>query len=972
MVSELQAADPRQIGPYSLLRRLGVGGMGRVYLGRSAGGRLVAVKVIRSELADDPSFRARFSHEVAAAQKVNGLYTALVVDADPNGPMPWLATAYVPGPSLAEAVAAHGPMPEPMLLALAAALAEGLAAIHAAGVVHRDLKPSNVLLAADGPRVIDFGISRAAEASALTGTNLLIGSPGFMSPEQVHGLDVGPPSDVFSLGAVLTFAATGEGPFGVGPTPALLYRIVHAAPNTGRVPGAVRPIVERCLVKDPQQRPPAARLLAEIGLTPLVANWVPPPVTPPPAAVPDTPPRGPAGPVTVTSPRPAPGYPAGAASHPAPGYPAPGHPVAPGYAGYGPPPAPGYPAPGYPAAGYPAPPGYPAAGPPTPPPGYPAEAGRTREHPRRFSRSRLAWAGGGILVAACVAAAAVLLAVRPGSSPPRRPPAVVYNAALSQVMNPSARKGGTIVYDNGSQPDSTDPGNTYAAFNWDFTRLYTMTLMTTKSCPGACGLQVVPDLAAAPGSISDHGLTWTYHIKRGVKFEDGTTVTTQDIKYAIERTFARTVLPNGPTYFEQLLGGNAAVYPGPYQDRTANLMGLTAVGTPNATTIVFHLAHPFADFNYVVAIPQTAPVPPDKDTGSSYQTLPLSTGPYKFASYQPGRQLTLVPNRYWNPATDPNAAQLASKIIVNLDVNLTTLDQQLLGGSVQMDQSGGGVQSATRGKILSSRRLKAHADDAITGSMPFTYINTKVAPLNNVHCRMAVEYAADKTALQAAYGGPASGDIASTAMPPDILGYRSFDLYHALSQPGGDLTAARQELAACGHPQGFSTGVAYRNDDAAETAAATALRAGLARVGITVALHGYPSGEYFDKFAGVPAYVHSHDLGLAFGDWLADWPDAWGWFDDIADGNAIYSSNNINIAELNDPVVNGDLAAMQRATRASVRNGYASQIDLRVMNDAVILPAVYAKVLLYRSPGLTNVYVSRYFGMYNYAVLGRS
>jgi serine/threonine protein kinase len=200
-VSELQDGDPRQIGPYSLLRRLGGGGMGRVYLGRSAGGRLVAVKVIRTELSDDPSFRARFTREVAAARRVNGLYTALVVDADPDGPVPWLATAYVPGPSLSEAVAAHGPLSEATLLPLAAALAEGLAAIHAAGVVHRDLKPSNVLLAADGPRVIDFGISRAVEASALTGTNLLIGSPGFMSPEQAVGHDVGPPSDVFSLGA---------------------------------------------------------------------------------------------------------------------------------------------------------------------------------------------------------------------------------------------------------------------------------------------------------------------------------------------------------------------------------------------------------------------------------------------------------------------------------------------------------------------------------------------------------------------------------------------------------------------------------------------------------------------------------------------------------------------------------------------------------------------------------------------------
>ena len=209
MVTELRAGDPRSAGRFRLLGRLGAGGMGQVFLGRSAGGRLVAVKVIRPELAGDPGFRARFAREVAAAQKVSGLFTALVVDADADGPMPWLATAYVAGPSLAEAVEAHGPLPEASVLTLAAGLAEGLEAIHAAGVVHRDLKPSNVLLADDGPRVIDFGISRAAEASVLTQSGTVMGSPGFMSPEQAEGREVGPPGDVFSLGAVLAFAAIG-------------------------------------------------------------------------------------------------------------------------------------------------------------------------------------------------------------------------------------------------------------------------------------------------------------------------------------------------------------------------------------------------------------------------------------------------------------------------------------------------------------------------------------------------------------------------------------------------------------------------------------------------------------------------------------------------------------------------------------------------------------------------------------------
>jgi hypothetical protein len=260
----LQAGDPRRVGPYALLGRLGAGGMGQVYLGRSPGGRLVAVKVIRGELAADPGFRARFAREVAAARGVSGVFTAPVVDADLTASVPWLATGFVKGPSLAQAVDDHGPMPVRSVLALAAGLAEGLGAIHAAGVVHRDLKPSNVLLAPDGPRVIDFGISQAADDTHLTRTGTVIGSPGFMSPEQVIGGHIGPASDVFSLGSVLVFAATGEGPFGTGTATSQLYRVVYGTPQLDRVPDPVRPLVVRCMAREPGQRPSAGQFLAEL------------------------------------------------------------------------------------------------------------------------------------------------------------------------------------------------------------------------------------------------------------------------------------------------------------------------------------------------------------------------------------------------------------------------------------------------------------------------------------------------------------------------------------------------------------------------------------------------------------------------------------------------------------------------------------------------------------------------------------
>jgi serine/threonine protein kinase len=260
----LQPGDPQLIGPYRLVGQLGCGGMGRVFLGLSAGGRPVAVKVIRAELAADQEFRVRFGREVAAARRVSGLFTALVVDADVDGPVPWLATAYVSGPTLSDAVARHGPMSARAALALAAGLAEGLSAIHAAFVVHCDLKPSNVLLSQDGPRVIDFGISRA-EAASVTGTGLVVGSPGFMSPEQAMGGDIGPSSDVFSLGAVLAFAATGQGPFGEGSRPELAYRLVYSEPDLDRLPAELRSLVRHCLAKEPSGRPTADELLAEVA-----------------------------------------------------------------------------------------------------------------------------------------------------------------------------------------------------------------------------------------------------------------------------------------------------------------------------------------------------------------------------------------------------------------------------------------------------------------------------------------------------------------------------------------------------------------------------------------------------------------------------------------------------------------------------------------------------------------------------------
>ncbi|MFJ8545381.1 serine/threonine-protein kinase [Streptomyces sp. NPDC093586] len=340
----LQGDDPRTVAGYRLAARLGSGGMGRVYLSHTRGGRPVAIKVVRSELADDQTFRRRFGREIKAARKVKGAYTAELIDADPDATPPWLATLYVPGPSLSDAVARSGPLPVPAVLWLMAGVAEALQAIHGAGIVHRDLKPANVLLAADGPRVIDFGISLAADSTAHTATGTTIGTPQYMAPEQATGGAVTAATDMFSLGQTAAYAALGRPLYGDGPAATVLYRIVHSEPDLSGLPERLRDVLGRCLAAEPGERATPAEIVEwcrrelgrdDAGEAAGQAVWreiAGPPVTvPPPVAA--------TGPATVAAPAAAPGRtathtapwtaPQGTAPLPWPGAAGPGGPLVP-------------------------------------------------------------------------------------------------------------------------------------------------------------------------------------------------------------------------------------------------------------------------------------------------------------------------------------------------------------------------------------------------------------------------------------------------------------------------------------------------------------------------------------------------------------------------------------------------------------------------------------------------------------------
>jgi peptide/nickel transport system substrate-binding protein len=437
----------------------------------------------------------------------------------------------------------------------------------------------------------------------------------------------------------------------------------------------------------------------------------------------------------------------------------------------------------------------------------------------------------------------------------------------------------------------------------------------------------------------------------------------------VERSnFAQDVISNGPTYFNTLLVDNPTPYQGPYKDHDPN--GLHSIETPDDTTIVFHLKQAFADFDYLVSAPQTAPVPQSKDDGAGYVKHIVSSGSYKFQSYDDGKGAVLVPNTNWDPSTDPIRKQYADKIVLKENIDQATIDQDLLKGNAQVDLDGSGVNAQTQAKILLDPKLKAQTDNPGGGRLTYLVLNSKVAPLDNVDCRKAIQYAIDKTAVQTAQGGPITGAVASTVLPPDIIGHQDFNEYPS---PGdkGDLDKAKQELQACGHPTGFKTAITARSERGAEVNAATAIQGQLAKIGIELDIQQYPQGKYFTDYAGVPKFTDDHGIGMMMMQWGADWPTGYGFLQQITDGRAIKDSGNSNMAQLNDPAVNQLLDDAAANTSVDARNQDYGKIDKQVMDDAVYVPLTYYKVFLYRPSSATNLVSSAaWSGEYDYLNIG--
>lgn len=551
---------------------------------------------------------------------------------------------------------------------------------------------------------------------------------------------------------------------------------------------------------------------------------------------------------------------------------------------------------------------------------------------------------------------------------PDHPAGAGFNAGLTTVVNPSGVAGGTLRLVTSADVDSLDPARTYYVWCWLLQRTMQRTVMAYAPKPGVAGRQVVPDLAAGPGETHDGGLTWCYRLRSDVTFSDGRPVTAHDVKYAVSRLFAQDILPGGPTYLVNLLDDPDAPYPGPY--REPDQAALAAVTTPDEHTVVFHLRQPFGDFDYLMAQPTTAPVPQALDTGADYGRAPATTGPYIIDTYEPGRRLRLSRNPHWHGATDPVRRALPDQLDVTIGLAVDEVDAAVIAGEFHLNLEGRGTQAAGQARVANNPRLLANADNPNTNFVHYVAIQPQVPPLDNVHCRRAVHYAADKIALQQARGGARfGGDIATSILPPLVPAHEQYDRYPAGADGTGDLTRARTELAAAGLPGGFRTAIATQHGKFRKVA--ETLARSLARVGIEASIDELDTATYYRVGLGLPATVRQRGFGLAITDWGPDFPTEYGFAAPLVDGRHIKrGGSNHNFAELDDPHINRLIDQAQATQDPATRQRLWREVNRAVMEHAVILPITHDRTLHLRNPAATNVYVHAAYGLYDIQAVG--
>ncbi|HZB22155.1 MAG TPA: ABC transporter substrate-binding protein [Blastococcus sp.] len=589
---------------------------------------------------------------------------------------------------------------------------------------------------------------------------------------------------------------------------------------------------------------------------------------------------------------------------------------------------------------------------------------RTQERPgRRLPAWARGWPRRRILAGAAVVLLVVVIAVSCGGGSGGRAAVPVVegtaNAGVDGVRAPSTATGETLRVVS-AEIDSLDPQRSYLPGVWNLMRLYTRTLVTYSPEPGSTD-QLVPDLATDTGTVSEDGLSWTFTLREGVLFETGRPITSRDIKYGIERSFASDVIVGGPTYVVDLLDDPANPYAGPYQDEAPDRLGLASVETPDDRTIVFRLRAPQPDLPFVLALPSSSPVPIESDSGAAYGADPVSSGPYAVTSVDQATGILLERNPQWNPDTDDVRTALPDRVVVRTGLNGVERDQALLAGSADIDTTGSGVVPATTSRLEADEELsvRGRVDDMTTGAMRLLAMPTDVAPMDNADCRAAVAAVVDRAAVQEELGGPDNAVRRSVLWPRDVDGGPEDP------DPRPDLDAARASLEACGLPDGFSTVLAVA-DTPSGVQVAEVLAGQLAEIGIDVEVRPLDATSFYATDVGDPDSVAANGYGLVLTTWTADFPTPGSFLAPLVDSRSIRAVGNTNYARLNDPAVD----ALVDAARASGDAAAWREVAGAVEPMAVYVPLAETRVQLLAGQRLRNGVVMQPYSGYDVATAG--
>jgi peptide/nickel transport system substrate-binding protein len=538
------------------------------------------------------------------------------------------------------------------------------------------------------------------------------------------------------------------------------------------------------------------------------------------------------------------------------------------------------------------------------------------------------------------------------------------DAGVDGVRAPSTATGGTLRV-VAAQVDSLDPQRSYTPGVWNLMRLYARTLVSYSAKAGHTG-ELVPDLATDRGSTPDGGRTWTFHLRDGTRFESGRAITSQDVKYGIERSFASDVVVGGPTYVVDLLDDPADPYAGPYQDTTAGKLGLAAVETPDDRTITFHLRSAQPDFPYVMALPSSSPVPVEADTGAGYGADPVSSGPYAITSVDPQVGIVLDRNPQWDPASDGVRTALPDRVVVRTGLSGVERDQALLAGSADVDISGTGVQPATTARLDEQDeddRLADRVDDVTTGAVRLLALPTNVAPFDDPACRSAVAAVVDRRALQGVLGG--AGDVVRTSRlwPRGLLGGPEE------TDPAPDRAAARSALADCGRPDGFSTVLAVPDVPASVQLADTVAEE-LGAVGIQAQVNPLDPTTFYATDIGKPDNVVAQGYGIVLATWTADFPTAGSFLAPLVDGRSIRAVGNTDYAHLSDPALNGLVDTARQAPDPEAAAKAWADVATAAATTAAYVPLAETRVQLIAGQRLRNGLVMQPYAGYDLATAG--